>query len=122
VGEHQDVLDPQTRQAANADETTCLFEAASVLLRRTQRWSALLMKRVGGKKAKVAVARKVAIILHCIWTDGTSFEWGVEKEAQQTRIRPTASAASVGVSAGRAVTVTSAFRLRADSFARRSIR
>jgi hypothetical protein len=26
------------------------------------------------KKAKVAVARKIAVILHCIWTDGTSFE------------------------------------------------
>jgi transposase len=41
---------------------TYLFEAASVLLHRTQRWSALkawglrLMKRVGAKKAKVAVA------------------------------------------------------------------
>ena len=61
---------------------TYLFEAASVLLHRTQRWSALqawgtqLMKRVGAKKAKVAVARKIAVILHCIWVDGTSFEWG----------------------------------------------
>ena len=66
---------------------TYLFEAASVLLHRTQRWSALkawgmrLMKRVGAKKAKVAVARKIAVILHCIWTDGTSFEWGTEKKA-----------------------------------------
>ena len=64
-----------------------LFEAASVLLHRTQRWSALkawgirLMKRVGAKKAKVAVARKIAVILHCIWTDGTSFEWGKEQAA-----------------------------------------
>jgi transposase len=61
---------------------TYLFEAASVLLHRTQRWSTLkawgirLMKRVGAKKAKVAVARKLAVILHCIWTDGTEFEWG----------------------------------------------
>jgi len=61
-----------------------LFEAASVLLHRTQRWSALkawgtrLMKRVGAKKAKVAVARKIAIVLHCIWTDGTEFEWGTK--------------------------------------------
>lgn len=66
---------------------TCLFEAASVLLHRTQRWSALkawgtrLMKRIGAKKAKVAVARKIAVILHCIWTDGTEFEWGTEKQA-----------------------------------------
>lgn len=66
---------------------TYLFEAASVLLHRTQRWSALkawgtrLMKRAGAKKAKVAVARKIAVILHCIWTDGTEFEWGTEKQA-----------------------------------------
>ena len=66
---------------------TYLFEAATVLLHRTQRWSALkawgirLMKRVGAKKAKVAVARKIAVILHCIWTDGTSFEWGAEQAA-----------------------------------------
>ena len=66
---------------------SCLFEAASVLLHRTERWSALkawgvrLMKRVGAKKAKVAVARKIAVILHCIWTDGASFEWGVESAA-----------------------------------------
>jgi hypothetical protein len=35
-----------------------------------------LPKRVGMKKAKVAIARKIAVILHCIWVDGTSFEWG----------------------------------------------
>ena len=59
---------------------TYLFEAASVLLNRTQRLSALkawgvrLMKRVGVKKAKVAVARTIAVVMHCIWTDGTCFE------------------------------------------------
>jgi transposase len=37
-----------------------------------------LMKRVGAKKAKVAVARKLAVILHCIWTDGTDFWWTKE--------------------------------------------
>ena len=36
------------------------------------------MKRVGAKKAKVAVARKIAVVLHCIWTDGTEFEWGTK--------------------------------------------
>lgn len=61
-----------------------LFEAASVLLHRTKRWCALkawglrLTKPNGMKKAQVAVARKLAIIMHCIWTDGTSFEWGKE--------------------------------------------
>lgn len=37
-----------------------------------------LAKRNGMKKAQVAVARKLAVILHCIWTDGTSFQWGKE--------------------------------------------
>jgi transposase len=63
---------------------TCLFEAAGVLLTRVDRWSPLkawgvrLMKRVGATKAKVAVARKLAVILHRIWTDGTEFWWTKE--------------------------------------------
>lgn len=66
---------------------TYLYEAAAVLLHRTKKWSALrawgmkLVKRIGLKKAKVAVARKIATILHCIWVDGTSFEWGRAAEA-----------------------------------------
>jgi transposase len=64
-----------------------LFEAATVLLYRTNKWSSLkawgmkLAKRIGMKKAKVAIARKMAVILHCIWVDGTSFEWGNAKAA-----------------------------------------
>jgi transposase len=67
---------------------TCLYEAASVLLSKVQRWSPLkawgtrLMQRVGAKKARVAVARKLSVILHCIWQDGTEFWW--TKEAAMT--------------------------------------
>jgi transposase len=66
---------------------TYLFEAATVLLYRTKKWSSLkawglrLAKRIDMKKAKVAIARKMAVILHCIWVDGTSFEWGQAKAA-----------------------------------------
>jgi transposase len=66
---------------------TYLFEAATVLLYRTKKWSSLkawgmkLAKRIGMKKAKVAIARKIAVILHCIWVDGTSFECGTAKAA-----------------------------------------
>jgi transposase len=28
------------------------------------------------KKAKVVIARKLAVILHCIWSDGTEFRRG----------------------------------------------
>ncbi|WP_420392893.1 IS110 family transposase [Acuticoccus sp.] len=58
-----------------------LFEAASALLTRVTRWSALkawgtrLAGRAGLKTAKVAVARKIAVILHRMWLDGTEFRW-----------------------------------------------
>ena len=42
-----------------------------------------LSKRIGPKKAKIAVARKLAIILHCIWIDGTEF-WWTRAEATMT--------------------------------------
>jgi transposase len=60
---------------------TCLYEAANVLLTKVQRWSPLkawgvrLARRIGAKKARVALARKLAVILRCIWMDGTQFWW-----------------------------------------------
>ena len=63
---------------------TCLYEAANVLLTKVQRWSPLkawgtrLAKRIGSKKARVAIARKIAVILQCIWSDGTEFWWTKE--------------------------------------------
>ncbi len=41
-------------------------------------WGLMIAKRSGFKKAKVAVARKLAVILHRIWRDGTEFRWGKE--------------------------------------------
>ena len=49
------------------------------VVRRTsplKAWATKLVKRIGRKKTTVAVARKLAVILHCIWTDGTEFNWG----------------------------------------------
>ena len=43
-------------------------------------WGHRLWKRIGFKKAKVAVARKLAVILHRMWRDGTDFIWS-SKEA-----------------------------------------
>ena len=64
-----------------------LFEAAGVLLTRVPKWSALkawgirLAKRNGFSKAKVAVARKLAVILHRMWVDGTEFNWSKKQAA-----------------------------------------
>lgn len=59
-----------------------LFEAAKVLLGRSARPSALkawgegLAQRVGSKKATMAVARKLAVILHRMWVTGAPFKFG----------------------------------------------
>ena len=63
---------------------TLLYEAASSLLTRVQRWSVLkawglsVQRRAGKRRAIVAVARKLAVILHRMWVDGTEFIAGRE--------------------------------------------
>lgn len=58
-----------------------LCEAANVLLTRVQRWSWLkrwgveVARRRGKIRAQVAVARRLAVILHRMWIDGTTFRW-----------------------------------------------
>jgi transposase len=61
---------------------TALYEAAHSLLIRSTKWSALrawgmnVAKRRGMARARVAVARKLAVILHRMWADGSEFHWG----------------------------------------------
>ncbi len=70
-----------SRQGDDAVRTV-LYEAASGLLVRSKSWSSLkawglkIQHRRGHKKAVVAVARKLAIILHAMWRDGTAFRFG----------------------------------------------
>ena len=60
---------------------TMLYEAAQSMLVRSTRWSWLkawamqIAKRRGIKRAIVALARRLAVILHRIWVDGTNFRW-----------------------------------------------
>src|SRR5512144_821155 len=64
-----------------------LYEAAQILLVRSTRWSWLkawamqIAKRRGMKKAIVALARRLAVIMHRIWVDGTEFFWTREAAA-----------------------------------------
>ena len=61
-----------------------LFEAANALLTRSRRscplkrWGLEIAKRRGTNRARVAVARKLAIILHRMWRDGSAFRWDAE--------------------------------------------
>jgi transposase len=38
-------------------------------------WGMRVAKRAGMNKAKVAVARKLAVIMHQMWTTGEAFRW-----------------------------------------------
>jgi transposase len=87
-------LTPKKYQSGEIDRTgriskvgdamvrTALFEAANVILTRAVRFSALkawalrVAGRHGMKKAKVALARKLAVVMHRMWLDGTTFRWG----------------------------------------------
>ena len=67
---------------------TALYEAASALLTRVRAPSALkswglrIAKRAGAKRARVALARKLAVILHRMWIDGTAFQTNAPGHAQ----------------------------------------
>ena len=60
---------------------TALYEAANAVLSRVTRFSALkrwameVAKRRRMKRAKVALARKIGVVLHRMWVDGTAFRW-----------------------------------------------
>jgi transposase len=81
--------DVQGRISRCGDELarTALYEAAHSLLIRSTKWSALrawglsVAKRRGMARARVAVARKLAVILHRMWADGSEFRWGKQAVA-----------------------------------------
>ena len=81
--------DIQGRISRCGDELTrsVLYEAAHSLLVRSKKWSSLkawgmqIARRRGMARARVAVARKLAVILHRIWSEGEDFRFGKEPSA-----------------------------------------
>jgi len=71
-------------RAGDPDGRRTLYSAANSRMTRSSRWSPLkvwgmnLAKQRGHKRAVVAVARKLAVILHRMWLDGTTYRWGTE--------------------------------------------
>lgn len=55
------------------------------MLTRVKKWSWLrawamrVAKRSGFKKAVVALARRMAVIMHRMWVDGSEFRWSREE-------------------------------------------
>lgn len=81
--------DVQGRISRCGDELarTALYEAAHALLVRSSKWSSLrawgmaVARRRGMARARVAVARKLAVILHRMWADGSEFRWREQAQA-----------------------------------------
>ena len=92
-------LTPAQHQSGESDRTSgisrcgdemmrvMLYEAAQIMLVRSARWSWLkawamnIARHRGMKKAIVALARRLAVIMHRIWIDGTEFRWTREVAA-----------------------------------------
>lgn len=86
-------LTPKKHQSGETDVTggiskigdksvrTALYEAANIILTRPVKgsglksWAARLARRAGMKKAKVALARKLAVIMHRMLVEGTPFKF-----------------------------------------------
>lgn len=68
-------------KAGDAQLRSALYEAANSLLSRVkrtcalQRWGLKLAQAKGFKRARIAVARKLAILLHKLWQSETEFAW-----------------------------------------------
>jgi transposase len=62
-----------------------LYEAASALMTRCRQpsrlraWGIAIARRRGAKRARVAVARKLAVIMQRMWVSGSEFQTGMEK-------------------------------------------
>ena len=58
-----------------------MYEAAVVLMTRVKRasglkeWAQAIARRSGAGKARVALARKLSVIMHSIWRSGEPFRW-----------------------------------------------
>lgn len=71
----------QISKRGDRDVRQALYDAAGSLLRRCRKscalrtWGLRLAKRSGLKKATVAVSRKMAVVMHRMWLDGTEFRW-----------------------------------------------
>jgi transposase len=68
-------------KAGDAMLRSALYEAANNLLTRVKRpcalqtWGKKLAETKGPKRARVAVARKLAVLLHRLWQSETQFCW-----------------------------------------------
>ena len=81
----RDVVGQITR-AGDVGLRTALYQAATVMLHRGRKnwltaWALTVAKRRGKKRATVALARRIGVVLHRMWKDGTDFRFTREEAA-----------------------------------------
>jgi transposase len=82
--------DGRVSKCGDALLRTMLYEAAQVLLTHSTKWSWLkawgmrVAQRRGIRRAIVAVARRLAVVLHRMWVDGSEFRWAKDNAAAPT--------------------------------------
>lgn len=68
-------------EAEDALLRKALYESANVLLSRVKRpcalqqWGQNIAEAKGNRRARTAVARKLAVLLHSLWLNATEFRW-----------------------------------------------
>jgi len=67
-------------KCGDAGLRTALYQAATVMLSRgspnwLKAWALRLAKLRGKKRATVALARRIGVVLHRMWRDGTEFRF-----------------------------------------------
>lgn len=79
--------DGHISRRGDGEVRTALYEAASSMLTRSKRhstlrsWGLRVAQKRGHKRAVVAVARKLAVIMHRMWLDGSTFRFAGEESS-----------------------------------------
>ena len=83
--------DGRISKCGDPEVRTALYEAASAMLVRSRSWCAVkgwgvkIAARRGHRRAVTAVARKLAVIMHRMWLDGTEFRFKAGALTDSTR-------------------------------------
>ena len=101
-------IDVQGRisKAGDADVRRALYEAATVMLKRyrgktaPKTWGLKLAKGKCHAKAAVAVARKMVVIMHAMWRDGSEYGAGAGATEKPAGKKGTRSRGAIATAAG----------------------
>jgi len=78
--------DGHISRRGDGEVRTALYEAANAMMTRSQKhcavkaWGLRLAGKRGHKRALVAVARKLAVIMHRMWLDGSEFRFSASDQ------------------------------------------